>query len=331
MGKHLCVSNPAKVGIFSAISLAIFILGFYFLKGVDLFERKNSYYAVYHRVDGLYKSNLVEIDGFPVGRVGDMQRDHETGLIVVRLDLDNKLQIPNSDSTVAQLFSTDLFGTKKIRLVFGISDTYLKEGDTINTYFKQDLTEQIGGQIEPMMDNIKLIIPRLDSTVRGIKLLFDERNPNSVHTTIKEANNAISKVDDILVANEANIQLTIKNLQSIIANIEKSNAQITRIISNAGSITDSIQQANLKQTIANLNQTIAELQVVIRDINEGKGTLGKVIKEDELYYHVDSTIASLNALAKDIKDRPYRYISINVLGSKKAEQRREQKYNESGR
>jgi phospholipid/cholesterol/gamma-HCH transport system substrate-binding protein len=55
----------------------------------------------------------------------------------------------------------------------------------------------------------------------------------------------------------------------------------------------------------------------VNDINAGKGTLGKVIKDDKLYASVDSAVSNMNVLLKDIKARPYRYIRINVLGSKK--------------
>jgi phospholipid/cholesterol/gamma-HCH transport system substrate-binding protein len=133
------VTNQAKVGIFTFVTIAIFILGFYFLKGTNLFVRKNVYYAVYDRVDGLYKSNLIEVNGFPVGRVGTMQRNPETGKIVVELDLDKNVKVPNSDSTVALLVATDFLGSKKVSLVFGDSKEYMNDGDTISTLFKRIL------------------------------------------------------------------------------------------------------------------------------------------------------------------------------------------------
>lgn len=323
------MTNQAKVGIFSTITIAIFILGFYFLKGIDLFERKNTYYAVYERVDGLYKSNDVEINGFPVGKVSDMRRDPVTGHIVVKLDLITDLQIP--DSTIAQLFSTDFLGTKKIKLEFKKSSGFLKEGDTIKTYFKQDLTERVGDQIDPIIHDVKHMIPTLDTTILYIRYLFDPNNDRGIYTTLGGVNNAIAKINAILSANEATLQQTIKNLEGITGNIEKNNQQITNILQNFSNVSDSLEQANLKQTIENLNTTITQLNTMVADINQGKGTMGKVIKEDDLYNSIDSAVANLNTLLLDVKQRPYRYISINVLGSKKAEERRAKKYNESGK
>ncbi|MDB5281843.1 MAG: transporter permease [Bacteroidota bacterium] len=322
------MTNQAKVGIFTAITIAIFVLGFYFLKGINLFQRKNKYYAIYERVDGLYKSNLVEINGFPIGRVGPMERNPENGKIVVELDLDKNVNVPKSDSTVALLVSTDFLGSKKVRLVFGKSTEFMQDGDTISTYFKKDLTEQLGSQIDPIMIMVKDMLPAIDSTIAGIRILFDVNNPKSIFTTIAKANDAITKVDTILGQNQQTLQLTIKNLESITANIEKNNGEITVLVKNASSVSDSLQQANIKQTIENLNGTITQLKTILNSVNEGKGTLGKLVKSDDLYSKVDSTIGNMNSLLKDVKARPYRYVSINVLGSKKAEQRRVQRDNE---
>lgn len=324
------MTNPAKVGIFSTITIVVFILGFYFLKGINLFQRKNAYYAVYDRVDGLYKSNMVDVNGFPCGRVGNMERDPVTGKIVIELDLDKNIRIPKSDSTQALLISTDLLGSKKVRLVFGHSTEYLEEGDTINTFFKKDFAEQIGAQIDPIMLSVQKMVPTVDSLIHGINLLFDQNNPKSIFTTLAEVNDAIRRMDSILAQNQQSLKATFKNVESITENIEKNNGAISVIVKNAQSVSDSLQQANLKQTVENLNLAVMQLKALLAEVNEGKGSLGKIVKGEELYTKVDSTISSMNALVKDVKARPYRYISINVLGSKKAEKRREQKYNESG-
>jgi phospholipid/cholesterol/gamma-HCH transport system substrate-binding protein len=318
------VTNQAKVGIFTTVTVAIFILGFYYLKGTDLFVRKNVYYAVYERVDGLYKSNLVEINGYNIGRVGNMDRNPETGKIVVELDLDKNIKVPKSDSTVALLVSTDFLGSKKVKLVFGHSTEFMNDGDTIHTLFKKDLTEQIGSQIDPIMLGVQTMLPKLDSTVGGIKIMFDPDDKRSVFTTF-------NKVNAILDQNQQNLALTIANLKTITANFETYNESITKILANTNNFTDSLQKANIKQTVDNLNTTILQLKTLVTNLNEGKGTLGKVMKDDELYTKVDSAIGNLNILLKDVKARPYRYIDINVLGTKKATQRRILRDNESGK
>ncbi len=325
------MTNQAKVGIFTFVTVAIFISGFYFLKGTNLFVRKNVYYAVYERVDGLYKSNLVEINGFPIGRVGSMNRDPETGKIVVELDLDKNVKVPKSDSTCALLVSTDFLGSKKVKLVFGNSGTFMDDGDTISTLFKKDITEQLGSEIDPIMADVNKMLPTLDSAVGGIRLMFDVNDTRSIYTTLGKVNRAVDGINGIIAKNDKTITATLDNLQSFTENLKKNNDKITHLLANFDDLSDSLKQANLKETITNLNATITQLKTMLTDINQGKGTLGKVVKDDGLYTKVDSAIGNLNYLLKDVKARPYRYIRINVLGSKKAEKRRAVEDNETGK
>src|SRR5690606_6538026 len=117
---------------------------------------------------------------------------------------EKNIKVPRSDSTVALLISTDFLGSKKVSLVFGNSTEYLKEKDTINTLFRKDLTEQLGAQIDPIMVDVRKMIPQLDTTVIGIKYLFDKRNPDGIYVTLSGINDAIAKINEILAANQQN-------------------------------------------------------------------------------------------------------------------------------
>jgi phospholipid/cholesterol/gamma-HCH transport system substrate-binding protein len=326
------VSNQAKVGILTTATVAIFILGFYFLKGKNLWERKDYYYAVYDRIDGLYKSNLVLINGFPVGRVEDMDMDPENYHIVIKIETKKGVKIPAN--SVAELISTDLLGQKVLRVNLGDAGEYLENGDTLITGFERGLSEQF----TPIADKVNNMLPKLDSTLAGLQLLFNTNNPTGVisavaklNATIDDIRLTVGSVNGLVASNQKSIDATMKNIESISANFEKNNDNLTNILSNVSSISDSLQQANLKQTMVELSATVTQLKMLLDDVNKGNGSLGKLVKQDELYNHIDSAVGSLDFLLKDVKNRPYRYVNVTVFGNKKREERIEKKYNESGK
>jgi len=63
------ISNETKIGALTAIAITVLILGYSFLKGNDVFNGSNKYYAVYRSVDGLSVSKPVLVNGFPIGNV----------------------------------------------------------------------------------------------------------------------------------------------------------------------------------------------------------------------------------------------------------------------
>jgi len=98
--------------------LAVTYWGFNFLKGVSLFNKVNSYYIYYDRIEGLNESSYVTVNGYKVGQVGEIKLlPAENYKLLVRIDITNEFAIP--DSTIARIYSMDLMGTKGIELEFG--------------------------------------------------------------------------------------------------------------------------------------------------------------------------------------------------------------------
>jgi phospholipid/cholesterol/gamma-HCH transport system substrate-binding protein len=80
------------------------------------------------------------------------------------------------------------------------------------------------------------------------------------------------------------------------------------------SITDFRKAAsNLNLTAANLRETSASLDTILLEAKQGKGTLGKVIRDDRLYNDIDSLAINLNLLAKDIRENPQRFVKVSVF------------------
>jgi phospholipid/cholesterol/gamma-HCH transport system substrate-binding protein len=310
------VSNQAKVGVFSIITLAILIFGFYFLKGVNLFTTKNKYYASYNQVDGLYKSNPMVVNGFRIGSVSNMVIDPKTGKVVVEMTAEDDFQIP--DKSTAVIVSTDLTGSKVVSVQLVPSATFFKNGDTIPTGFKADMTTTIGNAVDDIKPKLIQTLANLDSVLKGASFAFDAKNPNG---SIYKLNIVLSNVDDI-TAKDGSLKKTLANLQSITDNVAKNNAKIQNILVNFSSLSDSLKQANLKQTIENASAALAELKKTIHQINNGDGTIGKLINEKGIYNNIDSTITSMHSLLDDVKAHPYRYVNVSVFGG----QKRDEKY-----
>jgi phospholipid/cholesterol/gamma-HCH transport system substrate-binding protein len=75
-------------------------------------------------------------------------------------------------------------------------------------------------------------------------------------------------------------------------------------------LTDSLQNANLGKTVANLDKTLSKLDGILKGIEEGKGSVGKLIKDEQLYDNFESASKELEELLQDIKLHPKRYFRI---------------------
>jgi phospholipid/cholesterol/gamma-HCH transport system substrate-binding protein len=80
-----------------------------------------------------------------------------------------------------------------------------------------------------------------------------------------------------------------------------------------------VQKSNLFVDSLNqlqLIQTVDHLKKIAQDMNSGKGTIGKLLKNDSLYANLNKAIENLNLLLIDIKAKPKRYVHFSIFGRK---------------
>ena len=73
---------------------------------------------------------------------------------------------------------------------------------------------------------------------------------------------------------------------------------------------------HLDQTLAEGKKSITQLNQVLSQIEQGKGSLGKLINDPTLYKNLEKTSKNLEYLLQDMRLNPNRYIHISVFGSK---------------
>jgi len=316
------VTNQVKVGIFAFITIVIFILGFYFLKGINLFSTKSRYYATYSAVDGIYKSSPVLINGYRIGIVSDLFINPKTGEVVIEMLSENDFPIP-TDSR-ASIQSTDLMGGKVVGIQLGKNTTYIQSGDTIQSVIKKDLFGTVGDAIDPLMLKISNTLQNLDTVLNGVAIALNKNNPQS---TIGLLNTSLASISGITQSLEATLKSgsldkSLKNVESITSNIEKNNANIDRLLNNVATFTDNLKETDIKQTIDNAKIAIGELQLILAEINKGEGTIGKLVKDKKMYENLEAATSNLDKLLVDVKANPYRYVNVSIFGG----QKRDEKY-----
>ena len=308
------VSNETKIGALTAIAITLLILGFNFLKGKNLIEKKATMYIAFTKVNGLNMADVIKINGLKIGGVEDMQEtDANLSGIVVAFHLTRAINIP--DDTYSQVVTNPL-GNAYIELIMGKSTNFLKDGDTLKSMETKGLVQDIQDQLAPTIDNLNKTLTSLEETVKRIGNVFDEEAKQNIGKTLNELALATDQLNNMLAPGKGSIAKSMDNVASITGNIKNNNDSITSIIGNITKVSRELSSTEIKATVHSLETAASNLNLILAGIKEGQGSLGKLTKDDALYKNLTNTSNSLNILLQDLRLHPKRYINVSVFGKK---------------
>ncbi|MBS0000123.1 MAG: MCE family protein [Cyclobacteriaceae bacterium] len=305
------ISKEFKIGLFSIIAIALLYIGFNFLKGIDFFSNTHKYYAMYRNIDGLEVSNSVIINGLVVGRVGSISflQDRENQ-ILVELDIDGNIVL--DDSTKAFLISEGFLGGKAIELRMPERITNpLNDGDTIRSEIAMGLIESLTEQTQPVADNVGILIRKFNNIMDSLMV-----TEQLIRRTIITMNSTLEATNDIVEGNQTPISNSISNMESLTEKLNQSAGSLNAVLTKTGVFVDSLNQLEMSTAINNLTRMSENLNAVLLGMQEGEGTMGKILKDDSLYNNLTRTAEDLDKLLVDLRENPKRYVHFSVFGRK---------------
>lgn len=301
------LTKEIKTAILVIVSIFLFIWGYNFLKGKDLFDSSTRVYVVYDNVAGLVNSAPVTLNGLAIGKVNsiDIQPD---GKLLVEMQITT--DFPISKSSIAEIYDSGLVGGRQIAIKPNFQDKdYIKTGDYLKASSKLGLTDALAQQLEPLQYKVQKLLDNADVLFTNVNDILDEKTKQNLKNSISELNKTLSdfsvaskNINEMIADNKSKINSTMTNFDKTAANFSK--------------MSDSLAKANLGQTVKNLEKTLANVDKIMTDIEQGKGTMGKLMKDDAMYNNFTNTSKELELLLQDVRLNPTRYVNVSVFGKK---------------
>nr|WP_262914543.1 MlaD family protein [Pontibacter vulgaris] len=277
-----------------------------FLKGTDIFSNDKKFYVIYDNVDGLTASNPVILNGIQVGTVQKLKLLTEKGnKIQVEFQVIKDIQV--GDSTIASLGNSDLLGSKAITLYLGKSTKLYKGGETVIPFMEESITDMLSSKSVP-------VITKVDTTLARVNRLLDSEAKQNIQLILANTQVTTKALNDILRANQQNINDITRNLSTLTASLNRTQRHIDRLALNMNEITDTLKRVEVTKLVNNANQAVAEMQQAVAKLNSGQGSAGKLMNDEQLYQNLNRSTEALNLLLRDIQAYPKRYVQFSLIG-----------------
>jgi len=226
-------------------------------------------------------------------------------------------------NTLASIKSFGLMGEKYLELTPGDSESpYLKTGDFVRV--KEDYIDydQLPQKVSELINDLREIIKPLRESIAS------KEAQTAIKDTLLNLQTITAGLNDLLEQNSQNVQSMIDNLKQFSINLNNLLAEnktslsefindlrkvveIMRqklpaladqfqatakeledlLVENQDSLQQGIKKAN--QLILDLKDTTDHLNKILTSIDEGKGTIGKLIRDESIYNEFQETLSGV--------------------------------------
>lgn len=308
------LSREFKTGFIAVLVIGIFIWGFNYLKGKNLFDPPaRTYYTEYQNVQGLSKTSEVTINGLVVGKVTNISFNPnplKKGTLLVEFSVAGDFEF--SKNSIAKIYSASLMGGKSLAIIPEFNGQNAVSGDYLQGEVESDIFSSFSDKINPLQSKIENVIVSADSLLVGLNQILDKRARREIRMSISDVNETIDNFNKTSLALNEIIENNRQKLSKSMSNIEKAS-------NNFAKVSDSINALELNKTMKKLQITLNNFNEVIRKIDEGDGSMAMLINDKKLYENLKNASKEMEELLKEVKEHPKRFVHFSIFGKKEKE------------
>ena len=303
------LSKEIKTAILVISGVLLFIFIFNYLKGENVFDASKKISAIYDNVEGLAPSAAVTINGHKIGKVQSIEFNGDgSGLLRVTMLIGDNFDF--SVNSVAELYEAGLIGGKAIAIIPAFDGaTLVQSGDVLTSTVKPGLTDLVNQRLTPLQEKIEKMMLSADLLLNNLNEVFDIQTKDNIKLSIAELSTTISSFK---ATSESLNGLVSDNKSSIgetILNFNKISQDLT-------SVSKSLSESDLDSIMLNLNSTLSSFDNLLATIENGEGSIGKLMKDDSAYNNLNAATKQLEQLLEDMKLNPKRYVHFSLFGKK---------------
>ena len=275
-----------RVGLFTLSALVAFaVAALKITANKTLFGEKNVYTAIVRDASGVFPRTSIKVAGINAGSIKSIKLHGDSALLEFELTKDVTLT-PNS---YLRIKTIGFLGEKYIDIILGEpTETKLKQGDLVKVQGGAGI-EDLAKDASEIMVDVKMIVKKIREGVEN------DKSQNVIKEILANTNAAMQSVKRIITSNE-------EKLNNIVNHVEQLTQQLAyqTNVQNKDSL-----MADLKKVgpmLDDLKATSADLRIIVADVKDGKGTVGKLLRDESTVDKVNETLSSVNRLVGRINN-----------------------------
>lgn len=300
-------SKEFKIGGFVVVVLVVSFFVINYLRGVDIFNREIEVSSRFDDLEGLVESAPVYIKGYKAGKVSDVSYSPEDSGFTVTCSISKEFAVP-ADSRMV-IYGVDIMGGKGIRIDLGESEQMVPDGGVLQGDCEADMLSSLADGLTPLLSKVNTTLDSLAVTVSSVNQTLSEQNRISISNTLRHLEMTMADVSGIaegLGGRSEQINAFVDDLGDIADRIVVLTEKADTLVGNLAGITGSVSEADIRELVSSF-------KILLENINDPDGTVGKLLVDDSVYDSLDSLLSDVDSLVNKIQENPRKYIKISIF------------------
>jgi len=289
--------DEVLVGILLTIGIVIAVLGTIWLVRGG-FARGYPLYARFKWGAGVKQGQAVRLAGVQIGTVSDVKLD-PMGTILIEMSIEKQYSVPRNST--AAVVPVGIFGDQEVALLPAApSPVFFNSGDSVPPApTKAGLPE--------LTARADTISKRLDDVAKTVQLeLVQGGGISDLRKSLAAVNELARSLSVIANEQSKQLSLTLAQFRNTAAALDS--VQLDSTLRNL-----QVTSRNLAQFTDSLSSTTQQLNAVLNKVNNGDGTLGKLLNDPGLYADLRRLTTRIDSLTLDFKQHPKKYINLRIF------------------
>lgn len=238
--------------------------------------------AIFDSAQGIFVTTQVRIAGVSVGSVRGLELD--PGGARLRLEIQPDVELPVD--SLAELRGEGVLGDRYVNVIPGSSDELLPPGGVLRTRPSGTDLDALQQKLDGIADDVKAITTALRAS------LEDDRPQDSVARALDNVDQLTARLDAMVAANRGDVD-------AIADNVRELTQALNTLVGQLGADVQG-EVGALRDATARLDASLQRVESIATKIDEGEGTLGRLVNDDAAMDSIEGTLEDVGELVDSV-------------------------------
>jgi phospholipid/cholesterol/gamma-HCH transport system substrate-binding protein len=278
--------NPLKVGFLTLIAMiSVVVMSLKITQNQSGFGKHVQYKTILEDASGIFEKTPIKVAGINAGRIKAIELEGNKALLTFEIIENIKI----TPSAKLKIKSVGLLGDKFIDMDLGDQKGDRLPADSLVLTEGGEGLDNLAKDASAVMKDVKEITSSIKDALK------DNQGRNVIKEIVDNLDQMTSSLKRITNSNEEKVNRIIDDLESLSSQLAHETDRFQKDslmadLSKVGPILDKV------------DETVSDLKIIVADVKDGKGTVGKLLRDDAVVDQVSQTLSSVNRLVNRINN-----------------------------